>query len=137
MTRTRTPLVLAAALACLMAVATMGPVHAAPAKKNPTLIITVLPGQVRLNPGEAVAVRLSTNLTTGYSWTPKVTGTTAAVKVSKGTYLGSESNLVGAPGTTEWTITAMSEGTAKVKFLATPPGGGTPVNDGTLTVIVQ
>ena len=47
------------------------PVSAAPSKKNVTLTVTVLPGQVRLMPGESVKVRLTTNLTTGYSGRPR------------------------------------------------------------------
>ena len=92
---------------------------------------------MRLLPGEAVRVRLSTNLTTGYSWAAKVTGDRSAVTVSKGVYTAPNTDLVGAPGRTVWTITARDTGTAVVKFMATPPGGGAPVNDGSLTLIVQ
>ena len=59
--------------------------------------------------------------------------------VSKGVYTAphTATGIVGAPGTTVWTITAKSAGKAKVAFLATPPGGGKPSDDGVLTVIVQ
>lgn len=108
-----------------------------PASSDVTLTITELPGQVRLVSGEAVAVRLSTNLTTGYTWSTKVTGNASAVKVSKGRYTApNEPGVAGAPGTTTWTITATGRGTATVVFLATPPGGGTPERDGALKVIV-
>ena len=129
---------LCAAGVALGAVSVLSPsASAAPAKADVTLTITVLPGQVRLLPGESVRVRLSTNLTTGYSWAPKVTGAPSAVTVSKGVYTAPNTDLVGAPGRTVWTITARGTGTAVVKFMATPPGGGTPVNDGYLTLIVQ
>jgi predicted secreted protein len=112
---------------------------AAPAKKNITLTVTELPAQVRLVVGEAVNVRLSTNVTTGYSWSTKVVGDTSAVAVSKGVYAApaSDSGIVGAPGTTTWTVTAKAKGTAVVKFYATPPGGGKKTLDGSLTVIVK
>lgn len=135
---TRLYALLAAAAVSLTAFVAVSPTATAvPAKKNVTLTVTVLPGQVRLMPGESVKVRLSTNLTTGYSWSTKVTRDKSAVTVSKGSYTAPTTDLVGAPGTTVWTITAKSAGTAVVKFLATPPGGGQPSNDGALTVIVQ
>lgn len=127
----------AAALIAMTAMVAASPVSAAPSKKNVTLTVTVLPGQVRLMPGESVKVRLTTNLTTGYSWSTKVTGDKSAVTVSKGVYAAPTTALAGAPGTTVWTITAKSAGTAKVKFLATPPGSGAASSDGALTVIVQ
>ena len=137
----RTPRVLAAAAALLMATTAIlaaSPAQATtPAKKHVTLTVTVLPGQVRLIPGEAVRVRLSTNVTTGYSWSTKVVGDAAAVRVSTGVYTAPTGTLVGAPGTTTWTVTALSAGKAVVQFLATPPGGGTAQVDGRLTVIVQ
>src|ERR1700760_4834867 len=89
----------AAATFAATAVAAVSPASAAPAKKDTTLIVTVLPTQVRLIPGEAVKVRLSTNLTTGYSWSTKVTGEASAVTVSKGVYTAphTATGIVGAP----------------------------------------
>lgn len=107
-----------------------------PEKKNVTLTVTELPAQVRLAPGEAVSVRLSTNVTTGYSWSTKVVGKKGAITVSAGAYAAPTTALIGAPGTTTWTVTAKAKGTGVVKFLATPPGGGKAQNDGSLTVIV-
>ena len=137
----RTPRVLAVAGALLMAttaILAVTPAQAAtPTKNHVTLTVTELPGQVRLIPGEAVKVRLSTNVTTGYSWSTKVVGDKAAVSVSKGVYQAPAGTLVGAPGTSTWTVTAKSAGKAVVQFLATPPGGGTAQVDGRLTVIVQ
>lgn len=98
----------------------------AQAKEDVTLTITELPGQVRLIPGEAVELRLATNLTTGYTWTAKVRGDKKAVSAGKGMYTAPETDLVGAPGTTSWLIIAEEPGTATVRILATPPGGGTP-----------
>ncbi len=99
---------------------------AASAKEDVTLTLTELPGQIRLIPGEAVELRLATNVTTGYSWTAKVRGDKNAVSVGKGMYNAPETDLVGAPGTTSWLIIAEEPGTATVRILATPPGGGTP-----------
>ena len=110
---------------------------AAPAKKTVTLTVTELPAQVRLHIGEAVSVRLVTNVTTGHSWSTKVRGNKAAVQVGEGAYTAPDTELVGAPGTTTWTVTARADGTAVVKFLTTPPGGGRAQNVGSLTVIVH
>ena len=127
----------AVALVAVSGVLVATPASGAPAKKAVTLTITKLPGQVRLIPGERVKVELSTNRTTGYSWSTKVVGKKGTVTVSDGTYVAPVTTLVGAPGTTTWIVTAMAPGTAVVTFLATPPGGGTPTNDGSLTVIVK
>lgn len=122
------------AAAALVAVT---PASAAPAKKNITVTVTELPAQVRLVPGESVNVRLSTNVTTGYSWSTKVVGKKGTVTVSDGVYKAPDTALVGAPGTTTWTVTAKAKGTAVVKFLTTPPGGGARQSEGSLTVIVK
>jgi len=110
---------------------------AVPEKKHVTLTVTELPGQVRLIPGESVKVRLSTNVTTGYSWSTKVVGKKGAVAVSPGVYAAGTTDLVGAPGTTTWVVTARAHGTAVVTFLKTPPGQDSPLPDGSLTVIVR
>jgi len=139
MPRTPLPRLLAVGAALAVAVAVLGvagPASAAPAKPKVTLTITELPGQVRLVPGEAVKVRLSTNVTTGYSWSTKVVGKKASVSVGKGIYLAPTTDLVGAPGTTTWLVTAEKTGTGVVKFLTTPPGEDTTSVVGTLTVIV-
>lgn len=134
------------AIAATAALAVAGLAWVAPAQASTSAIagaavIKTLPATVRLAPGESVKVRLSTNLTTGYSWSAKVSGDKSAITVSKGVYTAPTStgagSLVGAPGKTTWTITAKSGGTAKVTFLATPPGGGKPDNDGVVTVIVK
>lgn len=140
MASNRTSRLLASAAAIVVALTTVmvvTPASAAPSKKNVTLTVTLLPAQVRLVPGEAVKVLLSTNLTTGYTWSTKVVGSRSAVTVSTGVYTAPVTTLVGAPGTTEWTVTAKARGPAVVKFLMTPPGGGTPKVDGSLTVIVR
>jgi predicted secreted protein len=114
------------------------PAHAKPV--DPTITITVLPAQVRLIPGESVAVRLDTNITTGYSWGARVVGNRAAVAVSQGLYAAptpADPAVVGASGTTTWIVTATAPGTAVVKFFTTPPGGGTKQRVGSLTVIVR
>ncbi len=140
MTGRPTRLLLAAAAAGIAATALVATAPAqamVPARSDVTLTVTVLPGQVRLIPGEAVAVRLSTNLTTGYTWSTRVTGDASAVTVSKGRYTAPDApGVAGAPGETTWTITATGRGKATVVFLATPPGGGTPERDGSLRVIV-
>ena len=109
---------------------------AAHAREDVTLTLTELPGQVRLVPGEAVELRLVTNRTTGYTWKARVRGDKQAVSVGKGIYSAPDTDLVGAPGTTSWLIIAEEPGTATVRIVATPPGGGDPTVN-TLRVIVM
>ena len=113
----------------------------APAQAKPvdnTVTITILPAQVRLVPGESATVRLQTNLTTGYSWSYRVVGNRNAVQVVQQEAAQPAANaLIGAPTTTDWIVTAKSRGTAVVKFLTTPPGGGKSSVVGSLTVIVR
>jgi predicted secreted protein len=111
------------------------PVNAA--NKDLTLVVTQLPAQVRLIPGESIALSLSTNATTGYTWDTKVSGNTKSVKVFQGVYAAPEATgMVGVPGTTIWQITAKSVGKAVVTVVTTSPGGKTS-NVGKLTVIVM
>ena len=137
MTRTRAPRALAtlAAVVALVGVAAATPAVAAqPAKKDIVLNVTVLPGQVRLLDGESVRITLPTNVTTGYSWAPVVSGATKAVTVSKGSYVAPSGDLVGAPGMTSWVVMAKGDGVAKVTTTTTQPGGGTAKKVGALTI---
>ena len=138
MNTSRASRVLALGAALVMAVTgllAIGPAAAAaPAKKDITLTLTTLPAQVRLLAGESIKVTLSTNVTTGYSWSTKVTFAKSAVTVSKGAYTAPSTDLVGAPGTTTWIITAKKTGVAVVKFLTTPPGGGATTSVGAVTI---
>lgn len=134
--RTITRIVTALALVAATSIAMATPSQAA---KKATLVVTELPAQVRLIPGESIVLSLTTNRTTGYSWSTKVSGEKSAIKVGEGIYQApaSPDGMVGVPGTTAWSITAKAVGTAKVKVLATPPGGGDPASDGVLTIIVM
>ena len=120
--------------AAALALSTAGPASAS----DHTLVVTQLPAQVRLIPGESVLLSLSTNRTTGYSWSTQVRGDKKAVSVSKGAYQApaSANGMVGVPGTTVWTITADTVGTARVKVVTTSPGGDKG-SDGVLTIIVM
>ena len=114
---------------------TAAPVSAAP---NPTLVITQTPAQVRLVPGESFNITLPTNVTTGYQWTATARGKQGVITVWDGVYTAPSSpdGMVGAPGTTTWTVVANKVGTNVVQIVSTPPGGG----DGTIqtvTVIVK
>jgi predicted secreted protein len=103
-----------------------------------TATLTILPAQVRLVPGESVTVRLTTNVTTGYRWSYRVTGDRHAVTVVQhAPRPAAPDALIGAPTTTDWVVTATSDGTAVVRFASTPPGGGTQTRLGALTVIVR
>jgi len=105
---------------------------------DPTVVVTQLPAQVRLVPGESVVLSLSTNRTTGYTWSTRVRGDRSAISVSKGAYQApaSANGMVGVPGTTVWSITAEKVGTARVTVVTTSPGGERG-SDGVLTIIVM
>jgi predicted secreted protein len=115
----------AALATVVLASSALGLGGAAQAAKNPTLVVTELPAQVRLIPGESILLSLSTNRTTGYTWTTKVKGTKKAIKVSEGAYSApaSADGMVGVPGTTVWSIEALKRGTAVVDIIETSPGG--------------
>ena len=130
---------LARALALLAATAALSVTVILPASADdPTVVVTQLPAQVRLIPGESVVLSLSTNRTTGYTWSTRVRGDRSAVSVSKGAYQApaSTNGMVGVPGTTVWSITAEKFGTAKVTVVTTSPGGERG-SDGVLTIIVM
>lgn len=99
---------------------------AQPAKKYPPLLVTQTSTQVRLAPGEKVRIQLSTNRTTGYSYIASggccTDGDLDVATVSKGTYKAPSGDLVGAPGTTTWTVTARRPGTTDIIVVTRPPG---------------
>jgi predicted secreted protein len=89
--------------------------------------ITKLPAKVTLTVGHQATLTLKTNITTGTRWivagTPCCTPSGKAIaKVSKGTYTAPVTTLVGAPGTTSWTITALRPGTGYVTVVTRPAG---------------
>ena len=134
-------------LAGLTVVGVNGPASAAaPTKADKTLIVRDLPAQVRLVPGERVRITLSTNLTTGYSWKADGGCCTAddrpIARVSKGVYRAptNTGGMVGVPGTTTWTVTAVRQGKTTITVVTSPPGAENTMNDetvGVLTLIVM
>jgi predicted secreted protein len=137
--RTLRPLMIVA-LAGTMAL-TVAPVASAaqPAKKYPTLIVTQTSTQVRLAPGERVRLQLSTNLTTGYSFIASggccTDGDLDVATVSKGVYRAPTGNLVGAPGTTTWTVTARRSGSTDIIVVTRPPGAQNTMQDEQVALI--
>lgn len=137
------------ALSLLLAVSAAGALAVggadAASAKDTGLVVTQLPAQVRLIPGESIVLSLSTNATTGYTWAAQVSGEKKAVKVGQGIYQApaATNGMVGVPGRTTWSIQASKPGKAVVTIVATPPGGGagtTTDADGRqqkLTVIVM
>lgn len=131
---------LIAALAGAMAL-TVAPAASAvqPAKKYPTLIVTQTSTQVRLAPGERVRIQLSTNVTTGYSFIASggccTDGDLDVATVSKGIYRAPTGTLVGAPGTTTWTVTARRAGTTDITIVTRPPGVQNTMQDEQIALI--
>jgi predicted secreted protein len=119
---------------------------AAPAKKGTTLIVRDLPAQARLIPGERLKIILPTNVTTGYSWKADGGCCTASgapvARVSNGVYKApaNTNGMVGVPGQTTWTVTALRPGKTTITIVTSPPGSDNTMNDetvGTLTLIVM
>lgn len=108
------------------AVATSTAQAAQPVKNYPPLIVTQDSTQVRLTPGERVRIQLSTNRTTGYTWIAEggccATGNADIATISKGAYKAPSTDLVGAPGATTWTVTAVRPGTTDITIVTRPPG---------------
>lgn len=129
------------ALSAAAGLAMPGLLLAAPAEAKPidnTVTITVLPAQLRLMPGESATIRLTTNYTTGYTWSSRVAGQRTAVIVQqKEPAPVADTGLVGAPTTTDWVVTARRKGTATVTIVTSPPGRDSSSVVGTLRVIVM
>jgi predicted secreted protein len=135
-----------ALIAGLAMVGATGASAAPAAKKDTTLIVRDLDAQVRLVPGEKVKIILSTNLTTGYTWKAEGGCCTASgarvARVSDGVYKAptNTGGMVGVPGTTTWTVTALRPGKTSIQIITSPPGAENTMNDetvGTLTLIVM
>ena len=97
------------------------------ASTHASTTITSLPGKVTLKVGQKATLTLKTNITTGTRWivagTPCCTSDNKAIaKVSKGVYTAPTTTLVGAPGTTTWTITGLRPGTGYVTVVTRPAG---------------
>ncbi len=112
---------------------------AQPAKKYPSLIVTQDSTQVRLAVGEKMRIRLSTNRTTGYTWIADggccTSNDLSIAKVSKGNYKAPNTDLVGAPGVTTWTITALRPGTTDITVVTRPPGADNTMSDEEVAMI--
>lgn len=120
--------------------ATASAAHAVqPAKKYPTLIVTQDSTQVRLTPGERVRIQLSTNRTTGYTWIADggccTSGDADIATISKGAYKAPATDLVGAPGVTTWTVTAVRPGTTDITIVTRPPGVKNTMQDEQVAVL--
>jgi predicted secreted protein len=122
------------------AAVTASAAQAAPsAKKYPALIVTQESTQVRLTPGERIRIQLSTNRTTGYSWIAYGGCCTAddanIATISKGAYKAPVTDLVGAPGVTTWTVTAVRPGTTDITIVTRPPGVKNTMQDEQVAMI--
>jgi predicted secreted protein len=106
--------------------------------------ITSLPSTVTIKVGHQATLTLTTNITTGTRWVvaqaPCCTRDNRAIaKVSKGVYTAPDTTLLGAPGTTTWTITALRPGTGYVTVVTRPAGVQNTMQDmevGRVKVIV-
>jgi predicted secreted protein len=124
----------------------IGAINAGPAAaQNDIRVVTDLPAKVRLIPGEKVRITLPTNRTTGYTWIATggccTKNDKRVARISQGRYSApaNPEGLVGAPGETTWTITALRAGTTTFTIVTRPPGVQNTMQDeevGTLRVTV-
>ncbi len=134
--RTRLATLAVAAAMAMSALVATSPATAKPVDNTVTL--TILPAQLRLVPGESATIRLTTNYTTGYTWSYRVAGDrTAVTVVQKDPAQVPAGSPLGAPTTTDWVVTAKSKGTAVVKILTSAPGRDSSSVVGSLRVIVR
>jgi predicted secreted protein len=115
------------------------------AAQNDIRVVQELPAKVRLIPGEKVRITLPTNVTTGYTWIANggccTKNNKRIARISQGRYTApaNPEGLVGAPGETTWTITALRAGTTTVTIVTRPPGVQNTMQDeevGTLRLTV-
>ena len=140
----RIPRILIASVAA-MVLAGSAVTGAALASTSSSVTITSLPAKVTLKVGQQATLTLKTNITTGTRWvigaSPCCTKDNKAVaKVSKGVYTAPTTTLVGAPGTTTWTITGLRPGTGNVIVVTRPAGVQNTMQDmevGRLKVTVR
>lgn len=115
------------------------------AAQNHIRVVQELPAKARLIPGEKLRITLPTNLTTGYTWI--ATGGCCTkddkriARISQGRYAApaNPQGLVGAPGQTTWTITALRAGATTITIVTRPPGVQNTMQDeevGTLQLTV-
>ena len=128
MNRFRTTLTMTVAVAAIGALAVAAPSAASAKTKDTGLVVTQLPASVRITTGESFKPTLTTNVTTGYSWKASVPKK-STVTVSKGVYTAPTSGLMGAAGTTTWTISGKSTGKTVVTIVATAPDGTNSTTD--------
>jgi len=136
-------LVASAALAVSVLLAVPVTAAAAAPAADSTLIVRDLPSRVRLIPGEKVKLVLPTNVTTGYQWLAQggccTKGGQPVVTISKGVYAPPASTggstMVGATGTTTWTIKAVRPGKTQVTIVTRPPGVTNTMQDETVGVL--
>lgn len=140
-----------AVLASLVVLATAGAALSAssasaaqPTRNDKPLIVRDLGVTVRLVPGERMRIVVPTNRTTGYTWLAEGGCCTASnqpiARVSKGVYTAPTTDLMGAPGTTTWTVTALRPGTTTIEIITRPPGAQNTMQDeevGSVRVIVM
>ena len=73
------------------------------------------PSEAALKVGEKCTVRLTENITTGYSWSYRIEKADVISLVSD-EYTAPDTGLTGAPGTHEWTLKAQKPGQSKITF---------------------
>lgn len=102
--------------------ASPSPSAAPTATKTITVTEAQVPAIVTMKVGDKLKVLLESNESTGYVWNVVSLGDQAILtQVGKAKYIPGESNLVGAPGQTQFTFQAIAEGTQQLGFYYARP----------------
>jgi predicted secreted protein len=73
---------------------------------------------IQLKVGDQINLKLESNISTGYSWnTSEKVDDKILVESSHEYSEGTQSGMVGVPGTDKWVFNAIGEGTAKLKYI--------------------
>ena len=92
------------------------------ATKTITVTEAQVPAVVNMKVGDKLKVLLDSNESTGYVWNVVSLGDQAILtQVGEAKYIPGESNLVGAPGQTQFTFQAIKEGTQQLGFYYARP----------------
>lgn len=107
---------------------------------NDVLTQSDIKQNITLSVGNTLVVELGSNYTTPYRWTPDTQiGDASIVKQLSHQFVQPTSDALGAPGTEEWTLSALRPGTTTVTTSYTSFVGkdAKPACTYTLTVTVQ
>lgn len=112
---------------------------ASPSPTVTPIVVTQLPASVNAVVGQSITVTLTSNASTGYSWSAYWTGNDGIVSVDGPSYSPppSASAMPGAPGTATTVIRGLKPGTQVVSFTYSRPSDPASAEVKNLTVTIN